>query len=68
MAKQAAKRIYVVTENGKGSKRLVRAVSPASAIRHCAQSQFCATPAKVEDVIGMDKSAVEEAGAEPAQA
>ncbi|MEI7446597.1 MAG: hypothetical protein WCK28_17035 [Burkholderiales bacterium] len=59
-------RIYLVTADD-GEARLVRAVSPAQAIRHAARARYRANVAAQETLVDMLQAGeqVETAGAEP---
>ena len=63
-----ARRIYVVVDAVSTDQRLVRASSPAQAVRHVAQI-FSARPATADDVAVLFSSGVrvEDAGEQPQQ-
>lgn len=64
-----ATRIYLVKQiinRDEVKRRLVRASTPASAIRHCADNQFSANVATQDELISLRDVSVENAGAENA--
>jgi hypothetical protein len=64
--KAAAKRIYVVTEEGKNEQHLVRASSQAQAVHHVVAARFCAEVASQSQLVQLlgDGVKVEEAGSD----
>ena len=56
-------RIYLVTDAITGAKRLIRAGTPAQAVRHAARSQFNVAVASQDDLVFLvaDGHAVEDA-------
>jgi hypothetical protein len=59
-------RVYLITDRASGERRLVRAHTPAQAVRHAARRRFDCAVASVDDVIALRETPVETAGAEPA--
>lgn len=55
-------RVYIITDRASGERRLVRAHTPAQAVRHAARSRFDCAVASVDDVIALRDVAVETAG------
>lgn len=65
MAQQ--QRVYLVTEQGSELPRLVRAGTPAQAIRHVVKAKFTAAPASQNDLIdALGKGATVENAADEA--
>lgn len=60
----APTRIYLVRDNAYGDQRLIRAGTPAQAVRHAARSQFKVEVASQDDLVAAISAGVvvEEAG------
>ncbi len=63
-------RIYLVTDNTTGAKRLIRAAHQAQAVRHAARAQITVTVASQDDLVFLvaDGHCVEDANASDAAA
>lgn len=63
-------RIYLVTDNVTGAKRLIRAAHQAQAVRHAARAQFAVTVAGQDDLVSLVTNGhpVEDASASDAAA